>query len=677
MDVLLKIELAEVEVPTAQERARESRRAYKRAFPQKAKASERARVKRKIKRDGTPFQNYPFVGWDGEGVTNAFGEHEYVLFANSNGDRIADANGLRTERIFDFIFSTARKKSINVIYGAGYDWNMWLRDVPVDKLIELSDTGECQWKDYRLSWRKGKCFSVMADGQFFMFFDVVSFFQKSFVKACREYLGDRFVNEDMIAENKMLRSGFRAKDLEDIIRYNDAELVNLVMLMDELRARLYKVGLKPSRWDGPGAVAVALFQRERVKEHITPLPPGVQEAAQYAYFGGRFEDFQYGSYHGTVIEYDLNSAYPSAMRELPSLAAGRWEYIEGEPKEHIHFGMWNITYDGETNPNWPQPFPHREHGGQTSYPDEVIGWYWSPEYYAARDYCEKWGGQITVHGVWYWVEDEPIRPFEFVEAIYAERQKLKAAKDGAHVGIKLALNSMYGKTAQQVGWRDTKDGVKIPPYHNLAWAGYTTAHCRAQILRAITQNPAAIVASETDAVFTLEPLDLPLGEELGAWGQVTFDSLCYVQSGTYFGISDGEEVNKSRGFDRGELTRERVVAAVESGADAIEASLTRFIGLTLALVQGMHKWRTWETMRKNLSFTPSLNDSKRWHAGDSGQAEPCKCEPGKFHLTEPRIAFDIESAMFAIEWLDNDDEAARDEHATLRRAHIEELSYQD
>src|SRR6185437_8363564 len=158
--------------------------------------------------------------------------------------------------------------------------------------------------------------------------------QTSFVNACDDYLGDKFYQRDMIVENKALRSSFTLADIPDVRKYNDAELRNLETLMGELRSRLNKVGLRPRRWDGPGAVATALLQRERVKAAETECPPDVAKAARYAYAGGRFEVVRFGSVPESAYEYDVNSAYPSALREVPNLTIGKWRRVTSDPGTH-------------------------------------------------------------------------------------------------------------------------------------------------------------------------------------------------------------------------------------------------------------------------------------------------------------------------------------------------------
>ena len=75
-----------------------------------------------------------FVAWDGEGITDPDGSHRYVMLAvksDTDGDYMGAVRGLGTAQIFDFVLATAEREagSIHVIYGGGYDFNMWMRDI--------------------------------------------------------------------------------------------------------------------------------------------------------------------------------------------------------------------------------------------------------------------------------------------------------------------------------------------------------------------------------------------------------------------------------------------------------------------------------------------------------------------------------------------------------------------
>lgn len=584
-----------------------------RKTPKGKTASQRER-KARSERD---YLTKPFIFWDGEGVTRVEGEkQDYVLFGNSLGDRLRTPHGyLSTAEIFRFIFSRVQPKTINVIYGASYDWNMWMRDIPRETLQTLYDTGQCEWSGYWIKMRPGKQFHIGIRGtkETALFYDVVSLFQRPFIAACDEYLGDGFEDRDLIVKNKRLRSGFDVSDLEEIERYMSAELVNGVKLMNEFRERIYRVGMRVSRWDGPGALAVALFQEHDIKSHLSPTERWMSEAVTSAYFGGRFEVCLTGYSSENVYEYDINSAYPWALQDVPSLAGGRWVTHTGYHDPGTDFVLHYVVFTGHiNNVNRPYPLPFRKQDGNVSFPRHVVGWYWGPEVAVAQKYVDQYGGSLAVQEtrVFYPVTD--VRPFAFIGPIYKLRLALKKAKDGAQVGIKLALNSMYGKLAQQLGWKQTPNGIRIPPYHQLEYAGYATSRCRAALFDAVLQDLDSVVAFETDAMFTTRPLTVIEGEGLGEWGRDVFTDMVYLQSGTYFAHSeeDGELVEKTRGVDRGELTFAHAYRTLEHGGTHIPAKMTRFHALGTALTQSFDKWLVWEKMSKMVSVFPG---AKRTH----------------------------------------------------------------
>jgi hypothetical protein len=613
-----------------------------------------------------------FVAWDGEGVTRSPGaKQDYVLFASSRGARITSERYLSTTAILSFILKVNDPSAVNVIYGASYDWNMWLRDLPRETLEQLYQTGAAVWGRYWFKLRLGKMFhfGVRGTKTSALFYDVMPFFQRSFVKACDAYLGAEFFERELIVKNKMLRGDFTQDDLAEMTRYTDAELVNLVRLMGELRSRLHRVGLKVSRWDGPGAIAVSLFQRHGIKEHLSRTGRWMSHAVQSAYFGGRFEVLKTGYVRESVWEYDVNSAYPWALQDVPSMAGGRWDTVKGAPPDAPDFALYHLTYSGNVDhADFPQPFPFRRaKDGNVCYPFHTTGWYWGPEYRAGMAFVERWGGSITVHETRVFVPATDTKPFAFIGPIYTQRQKLKKCKDGAHVGIKLGLNSLYGKLAQQVGWRETPNGLRLPPYHQLEWAGYATSRCRAAVFSAILDSPGDVVAFETDAMFVRAPLNVAEGEELGQWESTEFTDMLYMQSGTYFAHEvDGTAVNKTRGVDRGELTFDNAYDALKSDSPTLDAKLTRFYGLGLALAQNFDKWLTWDTMTKHVKVYPT---GKRVHDDFECWCSVGADRTGTWHRTYPYGAREGDvSAPFPLEWEDGE---LAGHYAKLRRQNVE------
>ena len=607
------------------------------------------------------YLSRPFVMWDGEGITLEDGSHRYVMLAHSEGGYLANPQGLRTMDIFRFIVREHAKHpdAIHVIYGGSYDFNMWLSDVPQHTLEGIYSHDYYRYGPVTIQWRRGKSFYLRYDADDIRakkgvtIYDVVSFFQCSFVKACDQYLGDRFAHRDMIVKNKALRSSFTLDDIPEVKQYNQYELDNGVALMEELRARLNAVTLRPKRWDGPGAIAAALLTRERVKDAMTPTPEPVAEAARYAYAGGRFEVVQYGAVRAPAYEYDVNSAYPHALRNVPNLRRGEWvqrfdaDISEATPEA---FTLWHVRFTG-SDFRLPQPLFWRSGKGNIVYPGDhtFYGWYWSPDVVAAREYVERYGGAIEVTSVWEYREDNPLdRPFAFIPELYHQRQLLKAKGDGAHVGIKLGLNSLYGKLAQQVGARynDDKREWRLPPFHQMEYAGYVTSTCRSMVYRAAIDNLRSVIAYETDALFTTEPLDLPIGTALGEWEATEFDDLTYVQSGVYFGTVAGKPVAKTRGVNLGSLTREHVEERMQERRAEdrhATAELTQFITAGQALQGRFWEWRRWITSEKKIELEPQ------------GKRVPLPGRFGEWNRTfAARVPDESHSAAFPVLWINPD-----------------------
>jgi hypothetical protein len=569
------------------------------------------RVTENVKRNALSQINYlnkEFVSWDGEGGNENDGSHTYFLLASSDGATISRRDGIPTVAVFE-LWLNARRGVTNIIYGGNYDVNMVLRDLDYDSLRTLYQTGRVTWCGYRLEWRAGKSFSVRRGNRSFLVYDVLPFFQRSFVSACDEYLGTDWEYRDEIIREKANRGNFDWRQLGVISEYNKAELSTLVHLANELRERLFKVEIRVARWDGPGAIASALYKKHGTKSHIAETPSMVAEAGRYAYAGGRFEIIRKGHSDKPCYQYDIRSAYPSAIRYLPCLQHGTWIH-RNRPTGIARFGMYRIEVvaprtDSVTQ---PQPLWMRNKNGTVYFSEYAHGWYWSPEAILATNM----GGCIA-HESWEWEQECDHEPFSFVEGLYNKRAALKKAGDGAHVGLKLGLNSLYGKLAQQVGW-DPGPPLKLPPYHSLEWAGYITSHCRANVYRAAQAAPDDIIAFETDAVFSRVPLNLPLSERLGEWDYTDYDSLTYLKSGMYFGTLSDEsaksnggikDVEKCRGINKGTITRDQVIDALRREARgesvALMAEQTRFIGLGAAMNTNMDKWRHWITSPRTIN----------------------------------------------------------------------------
>lgn len=568
---------------------------------EKGKSRRQPYNEKRVARSLEKYLNREIVAWDGEGLNEKNGDHTYVLLASSAGARMVSREGLSTQDVFD-LFLEQSSEPIHVGYGLSYDINMILKDFTEDELRDLYSHGRTRWRGYRVEWRMGKSISVAKGGKSFLIYDSLPFFQRSFVDACDEFLGKDWFMRDTIIREKANRGKFTFDEIVSISEYNDAELVNLVRLIQELRKRLYKVDLRIRRWDGPGAIAAAIYTKHQTKSHFGSETTGEQPATaiRHAYAGGRFELIRKGYSPKPAFQYDIRSAYPSAMRYLPCLAHGSWKHVVN-PTRTVPFGVYRVeVIDPVNHTSRPQPLWMRNKNGTVYFAEYSHGWYWTPEV----DNAMKLGG-VEVHEGYEYTQECNHHPFQFVEPMYNKRAALKKAKDGAQLAIKLGINSLYGKLAQQVGWSPGPP-LKIPPYHCLEWAGWITSHCRAQVFNAAMLAPDDVIAFETDAVFMRKEIKLPVGERLGQWDRTVYKNLTYLKSGLYWGEKeDGEKIAKSRGFNKETITRDDVHNALlvekQGRTVFLPAEQTRFVTAGQALHQDFTKWREWITAPREIS----------------------------------------------------------------------------
>lgn len=569
------------------------------------------------------------VGVDGEGVTRDDGSHDYIMLAVSGAPSLRKPGNVALSRreILTYLWTTLEPDDLNVIYGGSYDFNMWVKGTDAKTLTYLYHSGflgqGALLDGFMVKWSKGKKFVISKGGRSVTIYDTIAFFQQSFINACDSVL-KTYEGRNFLVKQKAARGTFNPDDADEISRYNNLEVDLLVRLIETLREHLNDAGYRPREWYGPGALASAVLTSEGIKSAMAVTPDRVRSAARKAYAGGRFEMFKYGDSCLPVWEYDINSAYPAAIQKLPNLQQGQWIHHDSDVGA-LPFALYHVRYrklldwaddDSQLDVVNPGPFFYRMPHGAIAYPPVVDNWVWSPEVDAARLYVEKYGGELEITECWEFKRDPGSKlPFEFVGPLYAKRQNAKAARLGVQIAYKLILTSLYGKLAQQVGYVPATDKhpAKIPPFHQIEWAGYVTSYARALILKAITLDRDAVIAVETDALFTTHPLDLPLNGGLGAWKETRFDNLTYVQSGHYYADeTDAGPIIKCRGIDKGEVTRDDIQQLLQSdGSHQLVAPLTRFIGAGTGLVRGLGIWCRWLTENRTLSLYPT---GKRIHS---------------------------------------------------------------
>ena len=551
----------------------------------------------------TKWERRVIVGWDGEGANLADGTHVYNLLANSRGDYILNHEGLTTKGAFEFFFTHSNTRDINVIFGGSYDVNMILRDVPQDRLKHLWDTGATFWNEYQIIYAPRKKLTITRyyhlgkklKKQSFILWDVLGYFQTSFVVACRKWLGDLPILDE-IEDMKHQRSQFSTREIKEIIRYCINECQILVRLMEALFDAMDEGEIRLNRYDGAGSIAAALLRKYNIQEHMGEPTEDAIRWAQFAYSGGWIEAMKIGTtpYPQKIYRYDINSAYPSAAMMLPSYRGATWER---EPH-------WNGLSSSLVHVRWHfneapfYPLFYREPDGSIIHPQWGEGIYFGSEFALLEKFHPGQYEVIEALNVRLATDD---KPFQFIDEVYALRMLYKSLGSMASEALKLGMNSIYGKLAQQAGYRNGR----IPQYHHLLWAGEITSRTRAKLYEKAMQHPESVIAFATDAIIATQEFNLPLGKQLGEWTPEYFTGITIIQPGVYF-LQDQEDwYDKYRGFDKGALMREDIVQAWREGKE-YHANLTRFVtmGSALQSTDFYGHWRKWETQKRKLDIYP-------------------------------------------------------------------------
>lgn len=615
-------------------------------------------------------EDRPFIGCDGEGCgTDEFGRQLYMLFRMGERELYTGSH-LRTEELLDFICSEP-SGSILVGFAFGYDVTMILRDLPPGqqkKLFEPKTFGEGKspfvwYKNFNIDYlprqylkvsrvriergEDGTEKRIAIKGSQRIIYETFGFFQKSFVKVIQEFGVGTEHGRLAIAADKERRSSFteigqRERD------YCALECEYLAELMEQLRGYCHAAGIVPRTWSGAGKLAAALHKLhgtskgDEIKEVV---PKEVNDLANMAYYGGRFEITRTGKIEGKIYEYDIRSAYPDAMRRLPCLLHGEWRVADAKELAAVaknmggRYGADPVFVAGCTFKSADQSIPDagrlgglplRSKEGHLYWPKMGGGVYWSCEIASA----ERLGHAIKYKSGWVYRKCCDCRPFDWVDQLYEYRKSIGGSGPG--YPIKLGINSLYGKLAQRKG-----NGS----YNNMIWAGLITAMTRTKLNDAIrssmdSHGPGRIVMVATDAVYSLDPLPaLDCGDKLGDWEAVELDGLFIVQPGLYWcpakrkkksrGLSGRffEEPGRTESFEKAwERWHEFENSKIVCDFPVVTVPVPGFIGLKLAIARNKPLLAgTWVSDTRGISF--DYRNKRSGHIWD-GAAIVTSIKPG-------------------------------------------------
>lgn len=603
-----------------------------------------------------------FIAWDTEGGTFADGNHRTTFIANSRGDELAEATGIDRAKAYDTLIpwlyanSSKYKKCVHVWYFFSYDVTMLMLGLPLETLKKIVSDDQT-WTvisttsgNYRLKYmakrrlylqkqiktdaeieaKLAECRDMgepMPSGYGWngvTFFDISSMYQMSFLNAIEKNLHLTDAERKIIAEGKSARNAY-AELAQETIDYCRAELKLLVRLAEDLAKNIEAKGLKITNWSSPGAIATAVFKEQKFFDFLSPAkryhaktgeatPLGY--AVRCAMKGARIETIRYGTSDG-CHDYDINSAYPFFMSELPDLSdnGGKWVWYPPTGQKKLTLDMLGefslVRVNLECAKANFYPFAHRDAKHGITYPRIYRGWLHAHELREALRWTHIQYEILEAYD--FCRADNGARPFrDFIRAEFQNRKRHKAEKNGIEKVEKLALNSLYGKMAQQVGAKFADGRIYQPPTQDLFAAGYITSRCRSHIYAMGMMMPDAVISFATDGITFSKPVPgVKTGDGLGEWEYKHWDGKChFLMAGCYTLTMADDSAHKigTRGM-RTPMDYRAWMAVVEShwarGENCIVVGSRCFYNTKLALVR--KEWESkvgnWEELTRTVKIT--------------------------------------------------------------------------
>jgi hypothetical protein len=459
--------------------------------------------------------------------------------------------------VFDFLAGLADRF---VCFNMDYDARAWFKFLPPSAWTDLYRYGSILWRGFRIVYVDGKYFAAHFEGRSVTLFDCCQHYQSSLAVAARKSLGKEKLDVPEKYYEDMER--FLVADWFAVIAYaiEDAALCRDLWSMLDTQYR--ELGCDPkslARPLSPGQIAAGFFG-DKIRFRLGRQD---NDIAKRGYRGGRIEVYRRGTFP-RVFVYDLKSAYPWALSTLP----------DPRNAEVVHSGHDELRRDAlysvycvrvripESCGIPPIPkFVEGSSGNVLIYPCGVFkAWVTGPECALLRR--EGWLSKI-LHGIHLVGERRPW--LTEIPSLFA----LRSSKPAISQAIKLVLNSIYGKFAQQRerfsdpgtvststrrfngNWVETR---KAPgKTTNFFVAAYITALVRCRLwdsMKEVGFDNCLLAA--TDGLVTLRPLpgDMVGAGKLGDWVP-SFrgaGSAVIVGTGVYSLRYDGAWHDKVRGF---------------------------------------------------------------------------------------------------------------------------------
>lgn len=470
--------------------------------------------------------------------------HGYCkLICCSGGKKILNPTFLECIK---FLFYLANKRNTyRFFYNLDFDFSsilkLWKSTLNINavnnrilkKIKWLKNGIEVRYKNFIIKWIKGRMLSIKHTTRrnSVVFTDIFNFFSLGLNKTSEIYLND--IKIDNIDGNKLNTSlEYWNKREKDIISYCIQDCILTKRLGKLLIDTIIKNDLPlPKYLVSSASLSKQFFRLNCFIPNISHIPKKIIQIAYDTYFGGRFEIFKRGFFDYLELN-DINSQYPTFIRDLPNMRDGVWSKTKIIPKEQC-LGYFKVKVDIPKNYKIPTIPIH--HKGVNKFPTGIIEkwctWY---DLDLIRKYI------IKIHKGYIFIPTcKNYKPFKKeIDSLFIKKQKLKGIDQLSYNITKLCMNALYGCFIETHKNQDKKGNIELNSgiLFNSVYASQITAFGRWSVIKDIPKEKYSnIVAIHTDSTISDITLNkfLTLDLKLGNWNKESEGKGIILNTGMY------------------------------------------------------------------------------------------------------------------------------------------------
>ncbi|GKS67407.1 hypothetical protein YTPLAS73_09540 [Nitrosarchaeum sp.] len=434
---------------------------------------------------------------------------DIFLIADSSGRYI---DKITPENVMEWLFFKKYEGSWCFFYNLSYDAEVILKLLGKE-LDRYKRTGKLEFKfgKYRIVYYPEKCLKITAGHHSVIFYDIAQFYHSGLVDAYqnnigklpKEYLEFKKINDQFSPTYYRRNTNAVRNYCISDCKYTKQLAQHWIKLFHEA------FSFYPAKWLSSGYLAEKVLINNNIDiPKFDSIPYEIQEMAYRSYYGGRFEILKRG-FVGEAYLYDINSAYPYAITQIPDLSDGIWIKRKTIHK-NAKVGFFRIRAKIPDCKYIP-PFPFRTKH-DIVFPSGEFETYVTLQELLV---CEKSFYKI-LEG-YQFIPNSEIYPYaDFISKLYQKRLELKQQNNPLQLPIKIILNSIYGKTGQSVNH-------KIGNMFNPVIFAFITGFVRAQLYSFVKKYglEKEVVFFATDSICTRKKLDI----NSTVLGEFSFDGM--------------------------------------------------------------------------------------------------------------------------------------------------------